>query len=127
MTEKEIIEVISNSHLCELYTVLKEVYEENKYKTLINIDKELTLGDKNKVSYVIISDVKYSNLLDEVFYRIVETTDCKFPKNLPTGFSIYLNSRNRKNGKTTTTMGISLTINDSSVSFYFGYVERSTN
>lgn len=43
MTENEIIEVISNSHLGELYSELKEVYEKNKHKTLVNINKGLSL------------------------------------------------------------------------------------
>mgnify|MGYP000420107201 CR=1 FL=1 len=127
MTENEIIEVISNSHLGELYTVIKETYDEDKHKTLINIDKEITLGDKNKVSYSIVTGVEHSDILDKVFYRIVEITDCKFPKDLPTGSSIYFSNKNRKNGRTIISMNIDLTIDDVSVSFYFGYFKPATN
>ena len=55
MTENEIIEVVSNSHLGELFSELKEVYEKNKHKALINIDDELILDTENKVRYVIIT------------------------------------------------------------------------
>lgn len=126
MTEKEIIEVISNSHLGELYTVIKETYDEDKHKTLINIDKEITLGDKNKVSYSIITGAEHSDILDKVFYRIVEITDCEFPKGLPTGSNVFFSNKIRKNGRTIVSMSIGLTIGEVSVSFYFGYVKPTT-
>lgn len=127
MTEDEIIEVISNSHLGEFYSELKEVYEKNKHKTMINIDKEITLGDKNKVSYFIITGSEHSDILDEVFEKINEYSDCQIPKGLPTGSNVFFSNEIRKNGRTIVSISIGLTIGETSVSFYFGYVKPTTN
>lgn len=127
MTEDEIIEVISNSHLGEFYSELKEVYEKNKHKTMINIDKEITLGDKNKVSYSIITGSEHSDILDEVFEKINECSDCQIPKGLPTGSNVFFSNEIRKNGRTIVSISIGLTIGETSVSFYFGYVKPTTN
>lgn len=126
MTEKEIIEVIENSHLGELYTELKEVYEKNKYKTVININKELTL-DKNKASYTIITGIEHSDILDEVFEKINECSDDQFPKGQPTGSVIYFSNKKKESGRVITSIIIKLTIDEVSVSFYFGYFKPVTN
>lgn len=127
MTENEIIEVISNSHLGEFFSELKEVYEKNKHKTITNIDKEITFGDKNKVSYSIITGIEHSDVVDEVFEKINECADCQIPKGLPTGSNVYLSNKKRNNGRTITSISIGLTIDDATVSFYFGYVKPTTN
>lgn len=126
MTENEIIEVISNSHLGELYSELKEVYEKNKHKTLINIDKEMTLGGENKAGHSIVTGIEHSNILDEVFEKINEYTDGQFPKGLPTDSVIYFSNKKKKNGKMITSIIIKLAIDDISVSFYFGYFKPTT-
>ena len=129
MTEKEIIEVIENSHLGELYSELKEVYEKNKHKTVINIDKELTLtlGGNSKVGYSIVTSIEHSDVLDEVFEKINECCDGQLPKGLPTDSVIYFTNKKKENGKTITSIIIKLTIDEVSVSFYFGYINRTTN
>lgn len=126
MTEKEIIEVIENSHLGELYSELKEVYEKNKHKTVININKELTL-DKNKASYTIITGIEHSDILDEVFEKINECSDDQFPKGQPTGSVIYFSNKKKESGRVITSIIIKLTIDEVSVSFYFGYFKPVTN
>lgn len=126
MTEKEIIEVIENSHLGELYSELKEVYEKNKHKTVIDIDKELTL-DKNKASYTIITGIEHSDILDEVFEKINECSDDQFPKGQPTGSVIYFSNKKKESGRVITSIIIKLTIDKVSVSFYFGYFKPATN
>lgn len=129
MTEKEIIEVISNSHLGELYSELKEVYEKNKHKTVIDIDKELTLtlGGNSKVGYSIVTSIEHSDVLDEVFEKINECCDGQIPKGLPTGSVIYFSSKKKENGRVITSIIIKLAINEASVSFYFGYFKPATN
>lgn len=127
MTENEIVEVISNSHLGELFSELKEVYEKNKHKTLINIDKEMIFGDKNKVGYSVITRIEHSNIVDEVFEKINECTDGQFPKGLPTGTTVYFSNKKKENGRIITSTNIKLIIDDVSVSFYFGYVKNPTN
>ena len=126
MTENEIIEVISNSHLGELYSELKEVYEKNKHKTVININKELTL-DKNKASYTIITGIEHSDILDEVFEKINKCSDDQFPKGQPTGSVIYFSNKKKESGRVITSIIIKLTIDEVSVSFYFGYFKPATN
>ena len=127
MTENEIVEVISNSHLGELFSELKEVYEKNKNKTLISIDKELILGTKNKVSYGVVTGIEHSDIVDEALEKINECSDCQIPKGLPTGANVYLSNKKRNNGRTIISVTIGLTIDDVSVSFYFGYVKPTTN
>ena len=129
MTEKEIIEVIENSHLGELYSELKEVYEKNKHKTVIDIDKELTLtlGGNSKVGYSIVTGIEHSDILDEVFEKINECCDGQIPKGLPTGSNVFFSNKIRKNGRTIVSISIGLTIGETSVSFYFGYVKPTTN
>jgi hypothetical protein len=129
MTENEIIEVISNSHLGELYSELKEVYEKNKHKTVIDIDKELTLtlGGNSKVGYSIVTGIEHSDVLDEVFEKINECCDGQLPKGLPTDSVIYFTNKKKENGKTITSIIIKLTIDEVSVSFYFGYFKPATN
>ena len=119
--------MISNSHLGELYSELKEVYEKNKHKTLISIDKELILGMKNKVSYGVVTGIEHSDIVDEAFEKINECSDCQIPKGLPTGANVYLSNKKRNNGRTIISVSIGLTIDDVSVSFYFGYVKPTTN
>lgn len=126
MTEKEIIEVIENSHLGELYTELKEVYEKNKHKTVININKELTL-DKNEAGYSIVTGIEHSDILDEVFEKINECSDDQFPKGQPTGSVIYFSNKKKESGRVITSIIIKLTIDEVSVSFYFGYFKPVTN
>lgn len=129
MTENEIIEVISNSHLGELYSELKEVYEKNKHKTVIDIDKELTLtlGGNSKVGYSIVTSIEHSDVLDEVFEKINECCDGQLPKGLPAGSVIYFSNKKKKNGRVITSIIIKLAINKASVSFYFGYFKPATN
>ena len=100
MTENEIIEVISNSHLGELYSELKEVYEKNKHKVLINIDDELILDTENKVRYIIITGSEHSDIGDEVLEKINECTDGQFHKGLPTGSVVYFSNKKRNSGRT---------------------------
>lgn len=129
MTEKEIIKVIENSHLGELYSELKEVYEKNKHKTVININKELTLtlGGNSKVGYSIITGIEHSDILDEVFEKINECSDDQFPKGQSTGSVIYFSSKKKENGRVITSIIIKLAIDEASVSFYFGYFKPATN
>lgn len=127
MTENEIIEVISNSHLGELYSELKEVYEKNKYKTLANINKELTLGTENKARYIIITDIEHSDIVDEAFEKINECADCQIPKGLPTGSNVYFSNKKKNSGRIIVSIIVGLTIDDATVSFYFGYVKPTTN
>ena len=133
MTEKEIIEVISNSHLGELYSELKEVYEKNKHKTMINIDKELTLtlsgalSSENKVGYSIVTGIEHSDVLDEVFEKINECCDGQLPKGLPTDSVMYFTNKKKESGRAITSIIIKLAINEASVSFYFGYFKPATN
>ena len=126
MTEKEIIEVIENSHLGELYSELKEVYEKNKHKTVININKELNL-DKNGAGYSIVTGIEHSDILDEVFEKINECSDDQFPKGQPTGSVIYFSNKKKESGRVITSIIIKLTIDEVSVSFYFGYFKPATN
>lgn len=127
MTENEIIEVISNSHLGELYSELKEVYEKNKHKTLVNINKELSLGTENKVRYIIITDIEHSDIVDEAFEKINECTDSQFPKGLPTGSGVYFSNKKKNSERTLVSIIVGLKIDGFSVSFYFGYVKQPTN
>nr|DAW11159.1 MAG TPA: hypothetical protein [Caudoviricetes sp.] len=129
MTEKEIIEVISNSHLGELYSELKEVYEKNKHKTVIDIDKELTLtlGGNSKVGYSIVTGIEHSDVLDEVFEKINECCDGQIPKGQPAGSVIYFSNKKKESGRAITSIIIKLAINEASVSFYFGYFKPATN
>lgn len=127
MTENEIIEVISNSHLGELYSELKEVYEKNKHKTLVNINKELSLGTENKARYITITDIEHSDIVDEAFEKINECIDGQFPKGLPTGSGVYFSNKKRNSGRTLVSIIIGLKIDGFSVSFYFGYVKQPTN
>lgn len=129
MTENEIIEVISNSHLGELYSELKEVYEKNKHKTVIDIDKELTLtlGGNSKVGYSIVTSIEHSDVLDEVFEKINECCDGQLPKGLPAGSVIYFSNKKKENGRVITSIIIKLAIDEASVSFYFGYFKPATN
>lgn len=124
MTENEIIEVISNSHLGELYSELKEVYEKNKHKTLVNINKELTLGTENKARYIIITDIEHSDIVDEAFEKINEYIDGQFHKGLPTGSVVYFSNKKRNSGRTLVSIIVGLEIDGVSVSFYFGYVKK---
>lgn len=124
MTENEIIEVINNSHLGELYSELKEVYEKNKHKTLVNINKELSLGTENKARYIIITDIEHSDIVDEVFEKINECTDCQIPKGLPTGSVVYFSNKKKNSGRTLVSIIVGLEIDGVSVSFYFGYVKK---
>lgn len=127
MTENEIIEVISNSHLGELYSELKEVYEKNKHKVLINIDDELILDTENKVRYIIITGSEHSDIGDEVLEKINECTDGQFHKGLPTGSVVYFSNKKRNSGRTLVSIIVGLEIDGVSVSFYFGYVKNPTN
>jgi hypothetical protein len=127
MTENEIIEVISNSHLGELYSELKEVYEKNKHKVLINIDDELILDTENKVRYIIITGSEHSDIVDEAFEKINECIDGQFPKGLPTGSGVYFSNKKRNSGRTLVSIIVELKIDGFSVSFYFGYVKQPTN
>lgn len=127
MTENEIIDVISNSHLGELYSELKEVYEKNKHKTLVNINKELSLGTENKARYIIITDIEHSDIVDEAFEKINECADCQIPKGLPTGSNVYFSNKKKNSGRIIVSIIVGLTIDDATVSFYFGYVKPTTN
>lgn len=127
MSENEIVKVISNSHLGELYSELKEVYEKNKHKTLANFNKELTLGTENKARYIIITDIEHSDIVDETFEKINECIDGQFPKGLPTGSGVYFSNKKRNSGRTLVSIIIGLKIDGFSVSFYFGYVKQPTN